>query len=117
MNIIAVDDDRLALDGLKNAIEKAMPETTLVCFNSPKKALEYAQINHIHIAFLDIEMGSMNGLHLAKYLKKINEKIKIVFVTAHSQYAVDAFALKASGFILKPVTAEAVREAVGNSEQ
>jgi len=54
----------------------------------------------------------MNGLHLAKSLKEIFNKINIIFTTGHSQYAADAFAIHACGYLMKPVTAEAVLEAL-----
>ena len=64
----------------------------------------------VDTAFLDIEMVGINGLHLAKNLKEIYSKTIIIFVTGYSHYAVDAFALRASGYIMKPVTAQAVLE-------
>jgi two-component SAPR family response regulator len=116
MNIIAVDDEQYALAGLKSAIEKTLPDSnsniTLSCFNNAEDALKYAKINHVDIAFLDIEMGEISGLQLAKQLKDIYGKTNVVFVTGHSQYAVDAFALRAKGYIMKPFTSKTVREAI-----
>ena len=106
MRILAVDDERLALLALKQAILGAEPGCTLACFATPGEALTYAAKEPIDVAFLDIEMDSMNGLGLAKRLKDINGKTNIVFVTGYSHYAVDAFSLRASGYLEKPVTAE-----------
>ncbi|MDR3020305.1 MAG: response regulator [Treponema sp.] len=114
MNIIAVDDEQYALAGLKSAIESATlsADCLLSCFNNSEDALEYAKTSRVDIAFLDIEMSDINGLQLAKQLKDIYGKTFIVFVTGHSQYAVDAFALRAKGYIMKPFAAEAVAEAI-----
>jgi len=112
MNIIAVDDERHALKGLKTAIEEALPDCSLSCFPTSKAALEYAKNNRIDAAFLDIEMPGMSGLQLAKALKDICGKTYVVFVTGYSQYALDAFALRASGYILKPVTVKAVSKEI-----
>jgi two-component SAPR family response regulator len=118
MNIIAVDDEQYALAGLKIAIEETLSDNkfginpALSCFNNPEDAIEYAKTNKVEIAFLDIEMSGLNGLELAKQLKEIYGKTYIVFVTGHSQYAVDAFALRAKGYIMKPFAAEAVSEAI-----
>ncbi|MDR2568923.1 MAG: response regulator [Oscillospiraceae bacterium] len=112
MNIIAVDDEQHALKSLKSAIEEAIPNCTLSCFRTSKSALEYAKINRVDTAFLDIEMTGMNGLQFAKCLKDINGKTNIIFVTGHSRYAVDAIALRASGYIMKPATAQGVIEEV-----
>jgi len=110
MNIIAVDDERFALMDLEAAIREALPKSAVNCFNTPAAALEYAKDNRADVAFLDIEMGGMSGLELAKRLKDIYGKTNIVFVTGYSHYAADAFALHASGYLLKPVTAKGVLE-------
>ena len=60
------------------------------------------------VAFLDIQTGDINGLQLAVELKKVKPDIHIIFVTGYSQYAVEAFSIHATGYLLKPVTEEAV---------
>ena len=112
MNIIAVDDEKSALNSLQSAINEAVPNSQLSCFNKSRQALEFARSNQINFAFLDIEMGGMNGLQLAKHLKEIYCKTIIVFVTGYSEYALDAFALHAGGYLLKPVTSKAITEVV-----
>jgi two-component SAPR family response regulator len=112
MNIMAVDDEPLALMELKSVIMEARPDSTIYCFNTPSEALEYAKKNRIDISFLDIEMGEMNGLQLAKSLKDIYGKTNIIFVTGYSRYALDAFALNASSYLMKPVAVKAVNEAI-----
>ena len=115
MNIIAVDDERHALSDLKAAVEEALadiPQKMFCCFDEAVPALEHAKANQTDIAFLDINMSGINGLQLAKNLKDIYGKTNIIFVTGYHQYAMDAMALKASGYIMKPVTVQAVREEI-----
>ena len=117
MNIIAVDDEIFALDDLESAITEACQKTALQGvlvsrFDVSAKALEYAKTSRVDIAFLDVEMSGMNGLQLAKQLKEIYKKTYIVFVTGYSQYAIDAFTLRAGGYIMKPVTVKAVSEEI-----
>lgn len=81
MNVIAVDDERLALDTLVDSIEKSLPEAKAYGFSKPEKALEFVLENGAEIAFLDIKMRGMTGLELAKRLKDIKGDINIVFVT------------------------------------
>ncbi|MDL2267459.1 response regulator [Desulfovibrio sp. OttesenSCG-928-G15] len=108
MRILAVDDERLALLAMEQAIREADPDCELACFATPAEALAHAAKETVDVAFLDIEMDSMNGLGLAKRLKDIHGKTNIVFVTGYSQYAMDAFSLRASGYLQKPVTAQDV---------
>ena len=76
----------------------------------PEEATEYAKMNPIAIAFMDIELEPDNGLDLSRTLFDINPRASIVFVTACVDCSVDAWKTMASGFILKPLTLESVRE-------
>lgn len=111
MNVIAVDDERLALDTLVDSVEKALPEANVYGFSKPEKALEFVSESGADIAFLDIKMRGMTGLELAKRLKDINGNVNIVFVTGYSEYLLDAFRLYASDYLLKPATPQAVKQA------
>ncbi|MCL1983446.1 MAG: response regulator [Clostridiales bacterium] len=108
MRIIAVDDEQFALQDLRQAIEEAVPDCELSCFDAPAEALRHASEAAVDIAFLDISLGGMNGIALAKRLKDINGRTNIIFATGYSDYAVDAFSLHASDYLLKPVTRDAV---------
>ncbi len=114
MNIILADDERLALKHLEQTVGKLYPDATLSCFTSPTQVLEYAKEHQVDIAFLDIEMGSMSGLLLAKQLKDCYGKTNIIFATGHSQYALSAYSLSPSGYLLKPISPEAIVKEVDN---
>ncbi len=110
MKIIAADDEQIALEQLVEAIEQAAPDAELVSFQSPARLLEYAKDNTYDIAFLDIEMGSMSGVEVAKQLKIWNPRINIIFVTAYDKYMAQAFKIHASGYLCKPVSVEDIKE-------
>lgn len=114
MNILAADDERMALESLIAAIEVAAPEASVQGFRKSGEALEYARENHCDVAFLDIEMRGMNGLELAKNLKEIQPDINVIFVTGYSQYMGEAFEQHVSGYVLKPVDAERVTKELRN---
>lgn len=114
MNILAVDDEKNALEGLENALKRALPEACIHAFRSGAEALAFAEHTSCAVAFLDIELRDMNGLELSKRLKDIQSKVNIVFVTGYSEYAIDAFDVHASGYLLKPVTPAKVQEAMAN---
>lgn len=114
MNIIAADDEKYSLEELVEAIKKADSSGTVASFTNPNDVLEYSGSNKVDIAFLDIEMGSMSGIEVAKQLKRIHPKVNIIFVTGYNQYMREAIHLRASGYVEKPVTAEDISEELNN---
>ena len=114
MRIIAVDDEKIALEALSNAIRAIVTEDEVVSFRYPEDALEYAKENFCDIAFLDIEMVGMSGIELAEELKKYNSEINIVFCTGYGNYRDAAFDLHASGYLMKPITPEKVKRELEN---
>lgn len=112
MNIIAVDDEKLALDTLVDSIKRTAPTAAVVGFRRPEDALEHVRENPCEIAFLDIKMRGMTGLELARRLKDVRGDINIIFVTGYSEYTMDAFRLYASDYLLKPATPDAVKQAL-----
>lgn len=114
MNIIAVDDESDALWCIEDAIRKGVPDCNLITFMHPFEALQYAKSNIVTVAFLDIEMRGMTGLDLALRLKELDSKTNIIFVTGYSDYTGNALKLRASGYIMKPASAEQVREEIQN---
>ena len=102
MRIIAVDDEKIALDSLSSSIKAIVAEDEVISFRYPEDALEYAKENICDIAFLDVEMAGMSGIELAEELKKYNSEINIVFCTGYGNYREAAFELHASGYLIKP---------------
>ena len=108
-NVIMVDDRKIFLRGGLPVLEDVMPNATVTGFTKPSEAIEYARANQVALAFLDIEMGKTSGLDLCNTLLEINPRTNVVYLTAYSEYAVDAWGTGASGFMLKPITPESVR--------
>ncbi len=75
-------------------------------FFSPLEAYEYVKTNKIDIAFLDISMPEINGISLSSLLLDLDATIDVVFVTAHDNYAIQAFEVSALDYLMKPVTAQ-----------
>lgn len=114
MRIIAVDDERIALEALSSAIKSIVTEDEVLSFRYPEDALDYARENTCDIAFLDVEMAGMSGVMLAEELKKYNNEINIVFCTGYGEYRDAAFELHASGYLMKPITPEKVKRELEN---
>ena len=108
MKILCLDDEPLALKMLQISIEKSKPDAQVTAFSKQKELIAEAESNGCDVAFLDIHMRGMTGVEVAKKLKEINPKMNIIFVTGFSEYKGDAMDMKASGYIMKPVTAEEV---------
>lgn len=113
-NVILVDDMKLILAGALPILEEVMPDADVTGFTQASDAIEYARSNRITLAFLDIELRNASGLDLCKELLRINPRTNVVFLTAYSDYAFDAWSTGASGFMLKPITAQSVREQLKN---
>lgn len=105
MHIIYVDDEKPALDNFRLTTAKFTEIASLELFQNGEEVLEFAEDHTIDVAFLDIEMPGLHGIELAKKLKEKNANIRIIFVTAYSQYALEAWNVDANGFLLKPYTA------------
>lgn len=113
-NVIMVDDRKFFLSGALPILEEVLPSAIITGFTRPSEAIEYAKANKIALAFLDIELGKINGLNLCKNFLEINPRTNVIFLTNYVEYSFDAWKTGASGFILKPITAENVREVLKN---
>ena len=114
MNILAVDDEYFALELMKRALEEVASSASVYLCRDVQSALQTAADVKIDVAFLDIHMPEKNGIELAFELKALNPKVNIVFATGFSEHMKEGIDLRASGYILKPVTPEAVRTELEN---
>ena len=110
MIAIAVDDERPMLQALAEAVEASPDIRQLHTFSSCSSALEWLERNTANVAFLDISMRGMGGLALAEKISQMQPSCKIVFCTGYEQYALDAIHLHCSGYLIKPITAQAVQK-------
>ena len=114
MIAIAVDDEALMLGALAAAVEASEDIASVARFSDCEEALAYAKGNPVDIAFLDINMRGMGGLALAEKILAACPNCKIVFCTGYEEYAIPAFKLHASGYLMKPISAEDVQGEIDN---
>lgn len=114
MIAIAVDDERPMLNALVNAVRSSQDIGEVHEFSSCTEALEWVNANVLDIAFLDISMRGMGGLALAERILEKKPECKIVFCTGYSEYAVEAFRIHVSGYLMKPITAEDVQREINH---
>ena len=112
MRALCVDD---ALPIMEDTVAmcKKLPEITSVTgFTRPREALEWLEDHPVDLALLDIDMPEISGLMLAEQVKRKYPGAAVIFLTAFPQYAVQAIKLRTSGYLLKPVSLEDLREEV-----
>ncbi|MBO5737662.1 MAG: response regulator [Clostridia bacterium] len=109
MRFFVIDDEKFALDRMVRELKTAAPEAEVVAFSDPNALLAEARKDPCDVAFLDVRMGSMTGVELAKRLKELTPKLNIIFVTGYDEYANEAMKMHASGYLMKPVTAEDIK--------
>lgn len=108
-NVILVDDEKIILRGGLPILERAFPNAAVTGFTRPLQAISFARENRVDLAFLDIETGSLNGIELCRQLLDIHSRTNIIFLTAFPDYSLDAWSTGACGFLIKPLSVEAVR--------
>lgn len=111
---IAIDDEPPALKviegfcGMTDAIQR---EKT---FTKPTEALKHLRKFPVDLIFLDIKMPSMSGM---QFHEQIPHETMVIFTTAHSEYAVDGFNLRAIDYLLKPFTQERFTQAIAKASE
>lgn len=111
MLIFIVDDEKTVLQETSVIVKKEAKDAVILTFSRGKAALDaIMQGEKPDIVFADIEMPGISGLKLAVKIKELSPATRIVFATGYDKYAVEAFRIKAHGYLLKPVRAEDVRE-------
>lgn len=100
---IIIDDEQHAIDGLKKYID-SVPELTLVqSYTDPLKALKsITEGDAVDLILMDVDMPKITGIELSKAIR--SKTAKLIFTTAHTKYAYDAFEADADAFLLKPYT-------------
>jgi len=118
MNVIIVDDEKNARLALRGILEENFPEVIILdeCVDVPS-AVKSIHKHQPDLVFLDISMPGYSGLELFKFLDESELIFKVVFVTAYSEYAVNAFELSAADYILKPVRLEPLQRAMNKVKE
>lgn len=114
MNLFVVDDEIHALNYLSSVLKETYPHSEVLSFSKTKDALLKAKDVKCDVAFLDIRMDEKNGIQLARELKDINGDTNIIFTTAYSEYALEAYRVYASDYLMKPISSDAITKAMAN---
>lgn len=110
LNVIIIDDEIHAIKLVEHYLNE-IAKVHILRFQDPLQVFQIDDLSKIDVIFLDIEMPGVNGFDFAKEISEHNEKIKIVFVTAFSQYAVGAFELDTVvDYLVKPISKERLQK-------
>lgn len=109
MKIIILDNHKLIIAEIKRQVLSVLPKAECTCFTKQREAIEYVRKNRVDAALLDIDMPGLNGIEVAELMCRINPRLNIIFVTGYPEYALQAFSVPVSDFIVKPVSEDALK--------
>jgi transcriptional regulator with XRE-family HTH domain len=112
--IIFVDDREESLKDTVNVAKRILNPEMIKGFTSAKEALGFARENGVGIAFIEMKLRGTSGIELAKLLIQTNSHTNIIFLTEHSEYMEDAWKVHASGYLLKPLDEDKLRDEIEN---
>ena len=109
INYIIVEDELPAREELKYFLNEEKEIKLIAEFDNPLDTLTFLKNSTADVIFLDINMPDMNGISLGKIISKMCPDMKIIFITAYKDYAVDAFEIKAFDYLLKPYSESRIK--------
>lgn len=112
MRIAVIDDERPARSELIHQLKELLTDAVIDEGDSGAAALQMIGEVKYDICFLDINLGDINGTILVNALKNMQSDMKIVFVTAYSEYAVKAFELEVEDYVMKPYSKKRLEKVV-----
>jgi DNA-binding LytR/AlgR family response regulator len=112
LTALVVDDELPALSDLGYLLGRDERIAEVITASSGTEALQVLDGRDVDVVFSDISMPGLDGMALARVISRFTVRPQIVFVTAHDQHAVDAFALAATDYVMKPVRVERLSEAI-----
>jgi len=112
LHVLVADDEAPAREDLAYLLDREPAVARVRTAASGPEVLKALQEEPVDALFLDIRMPGLDGLDVARVLARFREPPAVVFVTAYDEHAVEAFDLRAVDYLLKPVRAERLAEAV-----
>ena len=116
MTIICVDDHPIMLKGLAKNIQEMFPNAIIGACSDADEAMEFAKAHDCDVLISEIELVGIDGLTLAKNMKKFNSKVNIIFLTVcdEKEHAKEVMKIKPSGYLVKPAKKEQIAYELNN---
>jgi YesN/AraC family two-component response regulator len=116
MTVVCVDDHPILLNGLSRNVRQLLPDASIVAFANADEAFGFAKENGCDVLISEIELCGVDGLTLAKSVKKLNPQVNIIFLTVfdEKEHAKEVLKIKPSGYLVKPADLEQLESELKN---
>ena len=116
MTVVCVDDHPIILKGLSKSVSNLLPDASIATFEDANSAIDYVRANGCDVLMCEIELCGIDGLTLAKRVKKLNPEVNIIFITVcdEREHAKEVLRIKPSGYIVKPAKKEQLEAELKN---
>ena len=116
MTVICVDDHSIMLKGLLKIIQELVPNANIAAYSNADEAMAFAREQGCDVLISEIELAGVDGLTLAKRMKKLNPQVNIIFNTVcdEREYAKEVMRIKPSGYLVKPAKQEQLEYELNN---
>ncbi|BDU69367.1 DNA-binding response regulator [Geothrix oryzae] len=109
LKVVLVDDEPLLCGELKGLLEEQDWAWVVGVYHNGPSALAFLEAEGADLVFLDVSMPGMDGLEVARRILSLPKPPRVVFVTAHASFALEAFSVRAVDYLLKPFDADDLR--------
>lgn len=118
MKIVVCDDEAVFRNTLIEHISTYKDaKYEVVAYSSGEEVLEHIDEKDIYAYILDIELGGMNGIELAKHIRKKDLFVPIIYTTSYTSFAIDAFEVTAFRYLNKPITKDKLHKVLGQLDE
>ncbi len=120
LRVLIVDDEEPARNRMRDLLADVHPAVPVAIVDdvaSGREALRRVEGGGIDVVLLDVRMPGMDGIEVAQHLQKLESPPAVIFTTAYDAYAIQAFDLHAVDYLLKPIRAARLQEALARAAQ
>ena len=114
MKILVADDHQSVVEDVVYELKELYPDAEVTGTSVSSEILPLCRDNHFDVVLLDIDLGSENGIHIAKSIQEAQPRVNIVYITGYEGYALESFETNVSSFLLKPITTAKIKKAMSS---